>query len=172
LIFILVFHYDDRAMRDERDLEQRLRELERRSAEAGQPVTVQRRASLTALVRRRDHPTADALYADVLGEIPGVSKATIYRALDNLVQLGLARRVQHEGSVARYDGNVEPHHHLHCDGCGSIRDVDWELLDSIPAPRIPPRSFEVRDFFVSFRGLCGDCATQSKSKSKTPRRRK
>lgn len=146
------------------ELEARLRELERRSARAGQPVTVQRRAALRALVRRKDHPTADAVYADVVSEIPGVSKATVYRALDVLVQLGLARRVHHEGSVARYDGNTERHHHLVCDRCGSIRDVEWEVLDAIPPPRISGGTFEVRDFFVSFQGLCRDCATPLQSK--------
>ena len=75
------------------DAESKLRELERRSAAAGQPVTVQKRAALKALVERRDHPTAETVYGDVARELPHVSKATVYRALDNFVQLGLARRV-------------------------------------------------------------------------------
>jgi Fur family transcriptional regulator, peroxide stress response regulator len=148
-------------------LEARLRELERRSSAAGQPVTVQRRAALKALIRREDHPTADTIYADVVAELPGVSKATVYRALDNLVQIGLARRVHHEGSVARYDGNVERHHHLVCDGCGSISDIGWEVLDAIPVPRISQETFEVHDFFVSFQGLCRECATRSQSQSQS-----
>lgn len=143
-----------------------LAELERRSAEAGQPVTIQRRAALKALIRRHDHPTADAIYADVVSELPGVSKATVYRALDNLVRLGLARKVHHEGSVARYDGNGERHHHLVCLGCGSIHDLPWDVVDAIPAPRLSgarEKKFEIHDFFVSFRGLCRDCASKSRS---------
>jgi Fe2+ or Zn2+ uptake regulation protein len=150
-----------------------LEELDRRSAEAGQPVTVQRRAALKALIRRQDHPSADAIYADVVSELPGVSKATVYRALDNLVRLGLARKVHHEGSVARYDGNGERHHHLICDGCGSISDLRWEVVDALPAPRLEGERtarFEIHDFFVSFRGLCRDCA--AKSRSARSRRRK
>jgi Fe2+ or Zn2+ uptake regulation protein len=143
---------------DDDAIEKSLEELERRSVVAGQPVTVQRRAALRALVRRSDHPTAEAVYTDVLTEVPGVSKATVYRALDNLVQLGLARRVHHDGSSARYDGNAERHHHLICDGCGSIRDLDWEVLDAIPAPKLRASAFEIRDFFVSFRGLCRECS--------------
>lgn len=138
-------------------------ELEKRSAAAGQPVTVQRRAALRALVRRQDHPTADAIYADVVAELPGVSKATVYRALDNLVQLGLARRVHHQGSVVRYDGNGERHHHLVCEACGSITDVDWDVLDAIPLPKFSNQAFEVLDFFVSFQGLCSSCAARSEA---------
>jgi Fe2+ or Zn2+ uptake regulation protein len=134
-----------------------IQELERRSAEEGQPVTVQRRAALKALVLRSDHPTAEAVYADVVAELPGISKATVYRALDNLVQLGLARRVHHEGSVARYDGNGERHHHLVCRSCGKIEDVSLDLLDSIPVPKLAKNDFEVHDVLVSFEGVCRDC---------------
>lgn len=160
-------------MAEEAGIAHRLKELERRSSAVGQPVTVQRRAAFKALLRRSDHPTADAIYADVVSELPGVSKATVYRALDNLVQLGLARRVHHEGSVARYDGNSERHHHLVCDRCGSITDIGWGVLDAIPIPRIPKETFEVHDFFVSFQGLCRGCATRTQSHSRSqPSRRK
>ena len=138
-------------------VEDGLKDLERLSAEAGQPVTIQRRAALKALVRRSDHPTAEAIYADVIAELPGVSKATVYRALDNLVQLGLARKVHHQGSVARYDGNGERHHHLVCRGCGKIEDIASELLDAMPVPKLAREKFEVHDFFVSFQGICRDC---------------
>jgi Fe2+ or Zn2+ uptake regulation protein len=150
-------------MKDDQRQKARLKELERRAAAAGLPVTVQRRAALPAPRTRRDHPTADAIYGDVVTELPGVSKATVYRALDNLVELGLARRVHHEGSIARYDGNEERHHHLVCESCGSITDVEWEALDAIPIPKFSNRAFEVRDFFVNFQGLCRDCAATESS---------
>jgi Fe2+ or Zn2+ uptake regulation protein len=146
-----------------RAVERGIQELERRSAEARQPVTIQRRAALKALVRRSDHPTAEAVYADVIAELPGISKATVYRALDNLVQLGLARRVHHEGSVARYDGNGERHHHLVCRSCGKIEDVSSDLLDAIPVPKVAKDDFEVHDFLVSFQGVCRDCKSPQSS---------
>jgi Fe2+ or Zn2+ uptake regulation protein len=146
-----------------RRVEEGLKELERRSAEAGQPVTIQRRAALEALVRRSDLPMAEAIYADVVAELSGVSKATGYRALDNLVQLGLARKVHHQGSVARYDGNREPHHHLVCWSRGTIQDTAWEVLDAIPVPRLPNDRFEVHDFFISFQCICRDCKKSQSS---------
>ena len=142
------------------EVESKLRELERRSLEAGQPVTVQRRAALEALVRRTDHPTADAVYADVIRSIRGISKATVYRALDHLVSLGLARRVDHGGSRARFDGNVSQHGHLICESCDAIVDVDADGLESIPWPSPPQSFFEVRDVLVTFRGVCRECAAR------------
>lgn len=145
---------------DDSAVEERLRELERRSDSLGQPLTVQRRAVLRVLVGRADHPTAEDVYEAVASELPGVSKATVYRALDHIVRLGLARKVAHPGSVARYDGNVDRHHHLLCTDCGSIADLSWDALDAIPVPDVP-RGFRVRDFSVNFLGTCRRCATRS-----------
>jgi Fur family peroxide stress response transcriptional regulator len=150
-----------------RSVEDGLRELERRSAEVGQPVTVQRRAALRALVGRTDHPTADAIYADVTAELPGVSKATVYRALDNLVRLGLARRVHHPGGVARYEGNTERHHHLVCRSCGGIEDFASPALDSVSIPELSSERFEVHDVFISFQGICRDCRKRSRARRRS-----
>lgn len=141
----------------ESPLRERLGELERRSAAADQPVTVRRPVAFEVLVRRDDQPSADAVYEEVAAELAGVSKSTVYRALEHLVRLGLARRVDHDASVARYDANLERHHHLLCLRCRSVSDVSSESLDAIPPP-VPRHDFLIRDFSVSFRGLCRDCA--------------
>jgi len=154
-------------VRSDPGVEKSLQELERRSAEAGQPVTVQRRAALRALVRHLDHPTAEAIYADVVAELPGVSKATVYRALDNLVELGLARKVHHQDSVTRYDGNSERHHHLVCRGCGRIEDIASDALDALPVPELGRNGFEVHDVFITFQGICRDCRRASRARRRS-----
>ena len=58
-------------------------------------MTVQRRVILSALVDRDDHPTIDQIFADVKQRIPGVSRTTVYRALETLVELGIAKRTKH-----------------------------------------------------------------------------
>lgn len=121
-------------------------------------MTVQKRAALRALVERRDHPTADTIYSDAVRELPHVSKATVYRALDNFVQLGLARRVHHNGTAARFDGNVGRHHHLHCLVCDSITDAAWESFDVDAFTDVSSDAFEVFDVSVSLEGVCRSCA--------------
>src|SRR6266567_7141121 len=59
------------------------------------PKTIQRRVILEAVLDRKDHPTADQLFEDVRSRIPGVSRTTVYRALEALVQLGVVRRANH-----------------------------------------------------------------------------
>lgn len=120
-------------------------------------MTVQRRALLTEFVGRTDHPTVDALHADLGRAQAGLNRATVYRTLETLVELGLARRVAVHGAACRYDPCVERHHHLLCERCGAVEDVFDAALDALRLPR-PASGFVARDFSVLFTGLCAGCA--------------
>jgi Fur family peroxide stress response transcriptional regulator len=122
----------------------------------GVPVTVQRRAILEELAGRDDHPTADDVFTAVQDRIPGVSRTTVYRVLDTLVDVGAARRVAHPGAAVRYDAKVRRHHHLICSRCGTVRDLDDAALDAL-VPRARVRGFEVHDYSVHFTGVCAQC---------------
>ena len=143
-----------------------LEALERRCRELGTPLTIQRRATLAALVARADHPTADDLYEDVAGTLVGVSRGTVYRTLDTLVELGVIGRVCHPGSSARYDAKTHRHHHLVCDRCGSMADLEAPSLDAVEVPDLSTTGFSVRDYSVQFRGLCRVCAEGERASSR------
>lgn len=134
-----------------------LEKLERRCRESGTPLTIQRRAILAALLGRSDHPTADQIHAAIVKTLPGVSRGTVYRSLDAMVARGLIRRVCHPGSSARYDAKTHRHHHLVCDGCGSMVDLEDPALDALQVPDTTA-GFAVRDYTVQFHGLCTACA--------------
>ncbi|MDF1798899.1 MAG: transcriptional repressor [Planctomycetota bacterium] len=132
----------------------------------GVTVTAQRRAVLENLSGREDHPTADEVHLEVTRSIAGVSRATVYRTLETLVERGLMVRVLHPGASTRYDLKVHRHHHLVCDVCGSVADLVEPGLDALPielpADRSHPSGFQIRDYSVSVRGVCGHCsATRS-----------
>jgi Fur family peroxide stress response transcriptional regulator len=132
-------------------------------------MTVQRRAVLEALAGRGDHPTAEQVHAAVRGRVPGMSRATVYRVLETLAGWGVARRVDHAGTPARFEVDSGAHHHLVCLGCGRIRDVrDSALLD---LPVRPPRveGFRVRDFTIQFRGLCRRCRRRGAAQERSHR---
>ena len=130
--------------------------------ERGLPLTVQRRRLLERFLLCTDHPAAETLYADVAPLVPGLSRATVYRTLETLVELGLAVRIGHPGWEVRYDPRIERHHHLVCDGCGAVSDHESAALDALRPPR-RIAGFAVRDFSVQFRGLCV-CCTRLRSK--------
>lgn len=125
------------------------------------PFTVQRRRTYEVLLARTDHPTADQVFEDVRGEMPDVSRMTVYRVLDLLVRCGLVKKVSHPGTAARFDPNLKPHHHLVCLRCGKLIDFEERNLDGLEVPRAAQRlGFEVNDHFVQFRGICAECREQ------------
>jgi Fur family transcriptional regulator, peroxide stress response regulator len=136
-----------------------LQHVARRCRELGVPLTVQRRAIYAVVAARHDHPTADQVFADLQARMPGISKATAYRTLDKLVELGLVRRVSHPGAVARFDAKVHRHHHLVCERCGAVRDLESAALDKVALPRVLAEGFELRDYSVLIHGRCRDCAS-------------
>ena len=74
---------------DAKTRQARLAEVEALCRERGLSVTVQRRVIFEVLLGRRDHPTAEQVYDLVIDRIPRVSRATVYRVLDTLVQVGV-----------------------------------------------------------------------------------
>lgn len=138
-------------------LAQRIDEFEKLCRERGMALTVQRRMILQELLQRCDHPSADTIYDAVKDRVPGLSRTTVYRVLDTLVQLGAARKVAHEGAVVRFDPNTERHHHLLCEQCGQLMDLPPQFLGSIPLPDTSESGFTIRDFSVNFSGICQQC---------------
>lgn len=134
-----------------------LRKLEETCRAQGSPLTVQRRTVLEEVLRRDDHPTADQVYAAVLDRLPRISRRTVYRVLDTLVEMGLIRRVHHPGAATRFDGIIRRHHHLVCSRCNRIVDLENSELDKLPLPGGRPQGFEIHDFSVQFIGICRDC---------------
>lgn len=124
----------------------------------GLPLTVQRQVILESLARHKDHPTADDIFAEVRPRLPGVSRTTVYRVLETLVQVRVARKVCHPGATARYETKTNRHHHLVCLHCNRLTDVEEASLDSLPFPDVGRLGFQIEDYSIQFRGICRTCA--------------
>jgi Fur family transcriptional regulator, peroxide stress response regulator len=135
----------------------RLSQLEHACRERGLPVTVQRRTVLEMILDREDHPTADQVYDQVRRRLPAISRATVYRILDTLVEFGLIMKICHPGTAARFDPKIHQHHHLVCTHCEAIIDVEEGRFDKITWPDVRRYGFEIRDYHIHFRGICQKC---------------
>lgn len=125
--------------------------------ERGVQVTAQRLAVLRA-VERSPHATADTVAADVREQIGTISRQSVYDALGILVDVGLLRRIQPEGSPARFEDRVDDnHHHIICRECGSLVDVDCSVGS---APCLTPKEdfgFQIDEAEVAYWGRCPEC---------------
>jgi len=137
----------------------RLALLEHVSAVRGLPVTAQRRAVLKTVLEMYNHPSAEQVYAAVAMRQQRVSRATVYRALDTLVEMRLLARLSHPGRVARFDMRLACHHHLICMRCDAVLDFEDERLDEIQGdpPDTAVQGFRLRELQVQLRGVCGVC---------------
>ena len=98
--------------------------LLRRALEAhGQRFTEQRAAVYRFLAGTYEHPSADEVFTSVRVEIPDISLATVYKALETLVSCGLAIKLTYGDDSARYDARTDDHYHSRCLRCGIVRDV-------------------------------------------------
>ena len=139
-------------------------ELERnplleRLRERGWRVTPQRRAIVFALAGDHVHRTADQVHAAARELVPEVSLATVYNTLNELVGMGEISEIHMGDGSARYDPKVGPdHHHLVCDGCGQIFDVEPVGVDEVMLPKTQRHGMRIETVEVVFRGRCKDCA--------------
>lgn len=145
----------------------RMERFEQLCRQRGLSLTVQRRAILDAVLDRTDHPTADRIYEEVKERIPGVSRTTVYRVLDTLVEVGAITRACGPGAATRYDAMTERHHHLVCLRCEKLIDVsDAQFPQRIEMPDVRSLDFQIHDVSIHFLGICADCRRAQADDSK------
>ena len=126
--------------------------LAQKLADSGLRNTPQRELVYAVLVKKRDHPTADEVYARVKAELPTISLATVYNCLEALVQCSLVRQVNFERGPTRYCPNLHPHAHFHDEATGSTYDIDLPagLLEQLKYQL--PAGYAAADVEITFRG--------------------
>jgi Fur family transcriptional regulator, peroxide stress response regulator len=156
---------------------QRLGEFVARCRKRGIAVTPQRLAVIGALLASENHPSTDEICAAVRRRHPHVSLATVHRILEQFCEVGEARKVTLLHDVARYDGNVEPHHHVLCVGCRRVHDIEMPEVDKLLEGTPSLGQFALLRCSLEIEALCRRCQLAGKrmhghrahhTKSETP----
>jgi Fur family transcriptional regulator, stress-responsive regulator len=133
-------------------------ELVQRLRDRGWRLTAQRRVVAEALAGEHVHLTADGVYSRAQQLLPEISLATVYNALNELVDMGEVLEISTGDGPKRYDPNTTvPHHHLYCVECGALRDVNPQGADRLALAASQQHGFELLDVDIVFRGRCPDC---------------
>lgn len=120
-----------------------------------------RTAVVEALARHRCAVSALQLDDELRRREPPVARASIYRALDQLEELGLVSRIEMTRGTAAYE-RIEPdghhHHHAVCRGCGRLETFEDRELERAIGRLSSRMSFEISEHDVVLRGLCERCS--------------
>ena len=109
---------------------------------------------LEYLINNQTHPTVEQIYRTLHKEIPTLSKATIYNALNVFAEVRLIRIINIEDNEVRYDIITENHGHFKCEQCGVIHNFAVDV-DSLDIQGL--KGFKVEDKNVYFKGMCPEC---------------
>lgn len=116
----------------------------------------QRIKILDFLIKNRTHPSVDDIYNSLIGDIPTLSKTTVYNTLSLFREKSLIR-VVHDETEIRYDAGVELHGHFKCNKCGNIYDFP---ISEINYPSDKLTDFQILEKHVYFNGICSKCITK------------
>jgi Fur family ferric uptake transcriptional regulator len=125
---------------------------------AGYRLTEPRR-SLAALIAAQDgHFTAAGLVEAARSRNLGVGRATVFRTLEVLEDLGAVERLDLPSGEHAYVG-CEPvhHHHVVCSRCGRATEIDDAGLRTVVREIARQTGYRVDEHRLELFGLCPDC---------------
>jgi Fur family ferric uptake transcriptional regulator len=126
--------------------------------EQGYRLTPQRVLVIDAIHDAESHISAEEIYAQVRAKYPEVNISTVYRTLELLKKLELVTETNMGEGILRYHHADEGHHHhLVCQKCGRIFDLDESMLDSLAGALIREYGFVPNFKHLAIFGHCLEC---------------
>ncbi len=119
--------------------------------------TIQRTLVFETVNKLQNHATADEIYDAIISEHPNISRATVYRNLNLLSEMGEIRKLEIPGGPDRFDHCVDNHCHVKCERCGRLFDVDMDYISGLESNIRDTRGFDFTGYDIIFRGICPDC---------------
>ncbi|MFV1987910.1 MAG: Fur family transcriptional regulator [Gemmatimonadota bacterium] len=123
----------------------------------GHRFTVQRAAVYEVLSGTSMHPTADDVFTSVRGDVPDISLATVYKALEAFVSCGVARKLSLGAGPARYDSRTDDHEHIRCLSCGQVQDIEGVGPAGWMEGLAERTRYDVVGYRLELEGYCPDC---------------
>lgn len=136
----------------------------------GERVTAARRAVLQVLDEARDHLCAEDIAERVDVAEPGVHRATVYRSLQSLTELGIVAHTHVPGSATIYHLKQSPaaltgHAHLQCATCSRFFDIPTDWLGPLGDRLRDELGFELDAQHAALLGTCAECRAAASADS-------
>ena len=120
------------------------------------------RLAVLHVLERSARPLTHGEVAEALSDA-GYDRATLYRNLMDLTEIGLLNRTDYGDHMWRFEwvGSEEHvsdgHAHFICKSCGTVECLPVDAV-AINSTRKSPKAMRRRELQVELRGLCDACA--------------
>ena len=125
----------------------------------------QRESIKASLMNRKDHPTADAVYASIREEFPNISLGTVYRNLNLLVELGEAQKLAFGDGKDHFDADTSLHYHFVCRDCGQVYDMELDEMADLNTSVQAAAPGKIDSHSILFYGRCYSCMEKEETEN-------
>lgn len=120
--------------------------------------TIQRQLVIAAVRFLANHPTAEEVYDRIIQEYPDISKGTVYRNLNSLVESGLLGKISVPSGADRFDHILARHYHIKCTRCGKFMNVErFDYIPDLEDKVAALTGYKMDHHDIVFSGVCPEC---------------
>ncbi|MCR2032283.1 Fur family transcriptional regulator [Anaerofustis stercorihominis] len=119
--------------------------------------TIQKKIIFNTLKSMKEHPSAQEVYEKVHEKHSTISRATVFRVLNNLASLGHLNRLRMPDMPDLYDYKTTGHYHIKCRECGEIKNVEIEFVKDIDKEVEKGSGYKILNHNLVFEGICQNC---------------
>ena len=127
-------------------------------------VTAQRMAILHVLRHSQTHLSPSEVYEFARQDLPSLTETTVYRTLEFLARIDLARPAQTGNGHLMYEIAGTDHHHLICRQCGGEVEVENTLFEIVNKELESASGYILKNNHVTLFGLCPECQEANSKK--------
>ncbi len=132
-------------------------ELAEKLKQAGYKLTRSRMAVLEALEIHPEHLDHAQILTAGRQIYPQLSRATVYRTMELLVELNLFRPLYLSDPTQRFVSASGGHHHLVCTRCGVVYEFEDCHADQLTRELSDQYHFLILNHLLEFQGICEKC---------------
>ena len=125
----------------------------------------QREVILDVIKDSRTHLTAEEIYGLVIKQEPKISRSTVYRNINILVEQGIIQKIMMATGPDRYDYLHKEHYHAVCKVCGKVFDFCYDFeKEKITKSMKQQANIDIDVNSITIHGICEKCKSKQKNK--------
>lgn len=121
----------------------------------------QREIILEAIKATKTHPTADQIYKMLIEKDKKISRSTVYRNINILIENKIIKKITMQNGPDRYDYIHKSHNHVICEKCGKIYDFYYDFdTEKISEDLKAQTGIKIQVDGITINGICNDCKSK------------